>query len=195
MFQKKLDQYISSGILTESQAKRIAGYKFKDWARISKSMLCLSGRDNRTGEILSLIRAMWEYNLNFMELLHSEEFTFKEELEKRKQTIQKTLSDFQFEDLDEYYYSVPVKRMIWQTVQALKEITQIMGHYPKRIFIEMTRTDEEKGEQGRKNSREKRLLKLYENIKDGRNWETEIKNASASGKITSKNMYLYYLQM
>lgn len=66
MFQKKLDQYISSGILTESQAKRIAGYKFKDWARISKSMLCLSGRDNRTGEILSLIRAMWEYNLNFM---------------------------------------------------------------------------------------------------------------------------------
>lgn len=102
-----------------------------------------------------------------MELLHSEEFTFKEELEKRKQTIQKTLSDFQFEDLDEYYYSVLVKRMIWQTVQALKEITQIMGHYPKRIFIEMTRTDEEKGEQGRKNSREKRLLKLYENIKDG----------------------------
>ena len=83
MFRKKLDQYISSGILTESQAKRISGYKFKDWARISKSMLCLSGRDNRTGEILSLIRAMWEYNLNFMELLHSEEFTFKEELEKR----------------------------------------------------------------------------------------------------------------
>ena len=195
MFQKKLDQYISSGILTESQAKRIAGYKFKDWARISKSMLCLSGRDNRTGEILSLIRAMWEYNLNFMELLHSEEFTFKEELEKRKQTIQKTLSDFQFEDLDEYYYSVLVKRMIWQTVQALKEITQIMGHYPKRIFIEMTRTDEEKGEQGRKNSREKRLLKLYENIKDGRNWETEIKNASASGKLNSKKLYLYYLQM
>ena len=89
-------------------------------------MLCLSGRDNRTGEILSLIRAMWEYNLNFMELLHSEEFTFKEELEKRKQTIQKTLSDFQFEDLDEYYYSVLVKRMIWQTVQALKEITQFL---------------------------------------------------------------------
>ena len=69
-----------------------------------------------------------------------------------------------------------------------------MGHYPKRIFIEMTRTDEEKGEQGRKNSREKRLLKLYENIKDGRNWETEIKNASASGKLNSNGKRCLYGQ-
>lgn len=36
------------------------------------------------------------------------------------------MQEFQFEDLDEYYYSAPVKRMIWQAVQALKEITQIM---------------------------------------------------------------------
>ena len=54
--------------------------------------------------------------------------------------------------------------MIWQTVLSLKEIIQIMGHNPKRIFIEMTRTDEEKGEKGRKASRENQLLKLYENI-------------------------------
>ena len=81
-------------------------------------------------------------------------------LEERRKALGKTLQEFQFEDLNEYYYSAPVKRMIWQAVQALKEITQIMGHNPKRIFIEMTRTEEEKGEQGRKNSREKRLLKL-----------------------------------
>lgn len=54
---------------------------------------------------------------------------------------------------------------------------------------------EEKGEQGRKNSREKRLLKLYESIRDERNWAAEIKNANASGKLNSKKMYLYYLQM
>ena len=59
----------------------------------------------------------------------------------------------------------------------------------------MTRTDEEKGEKGRKVSREKQLLKLYENIEDSRPWETEIKNASESGKLNSKKMYLYYLQM
>lgn len=195
MFRKKLKQYISSGIITDVQAKRIAGYKFKDWARLSKNLLCLNGCDKHTGEIISLIRAMWEYNLNFMELINSEEFTFRDELEGRKRVLEKSLHEFQFEDLKDYYYSAPVKRMIWQTVLALQEITQIMRHNPKRIFIEMTRTEEEKGEPGRKASREKRLLKLYENIRESRDWTSEIKNAGASGSLNSKKLYLYYLQM
>ena len=190
-----LKQYISSGIITDVQAKRIAGYKFKDWARLSKNLLCLNGCDKHTGEIISLIRAMWEYNLNFMELINSEEFTFRDELEGRKRVLEKSLHEFQFEDLKDYYYSAPVKRMIWQTVLALQEITQIMRHNPKRIFIEMTRTEEEKGEPGRKASREKRLLKLYENIRESRDWTSEIKNAGASGSLNSKKLYLYYLQM
>ena len=188
-------QYISRGIITDVPAKRIAGYKFKDWARLSKNLLCLNGCDKHTGEIISLIRAMWEYNLNFMELINSEEFTFRDELEGRKRVLEKSLHEFQFEDLKDYYYSAPVKRMIWQTVLALQEITQIMRHNPKRIFIEMTRTEEEKGEPGRKASREKRLLKLYENIRESRDWTSEIKNAGASGSLNSKKLYLYYLQM
>ncbi len=195
MFRKKLKEYISEGTINEIQAKRILGYKFKDWARYSKSLLYLRGFDKNTSEDISLIQAMWNYNLNFMELINSERFDFKEKLDEKKQTLEKTLGEFQYEDLEEYYYSASVKRMIWQTVLSLKEIIKIMGHHPKRIFIEMTRTDEEKGEQGRKSSREKRLLKLYENINDSRPWTTEIKNASESGKLNSKKMYLYYLQM
>ncbi len=91
MFRKKLNQYVSDGWLTEPQAKRISGYKFKDWARISRSMLCLSGCDKSTGEKISLIRAMWEYNLNFMELIYSEDFTFQKELEERRKALGKTL--------------------------------------------------------------------------------------------------------
>ena len=125
--------------IDETQAKRISGYKFKDWARLSKAILNLNGYDNNAAENISVIRAMWEYNLNFMELINSDNFTFKQELQGKKQNFEKVLSEFQFEDLDEYYYSNPVKRMIWQTILALKEITQIMGHNPKRIFIEMTR--------------------------------------------------------
>lgn len=58
MFRKKLKQCISGGIITDVQAKRIAGYKFKDWARFSKNLLYLKGCDKHTGEIISLIRAM-----------------------------------------------------------------------------------------------------------------------------------------
>ena len=42
---------------------------------------------------------MWEYNLNFMELINSEEFTFRDELEGRKRVLEKSLHEFQFEDL------------------------------------------------------------------------------------------------
>lgn len=79
-----------------------------------------------------------------MELINSEEFTFRDEWKAENGFWKNSLHEFQFEDLKDYYYSAPVKRMIWQTVLALQEITQIMRHNPKRIFIEMTRTEEEK---------------------------------------------------
>lgn len=51
---------------------------------------------------------------------------------------------FDPEDLEGYYFSAPVKRMIWQTVLVLREIEKVMGQPPKRLFVEMTREDGEK---------------------------------------------------
>ena len=45
--------------------------------------------------------------------------------------------------MNDSYFSAPVKRMVWQTLQIIKEIEQIMGYAPTRIFVEMTRTEEE----------------------------------------------------
>ena len=197
MFRKKLEMYVQQGILTKEQVKRIAGYKFKDWARFSRALLELQGCDKSTGECISLIRAMWEYNLNFMELINSSDFTFREELENKKNTSLKTLSDFEFSDLDEYYFSAPVKRMIWQTLLIIRELESVLGSLPERIFIEMTRTDEEKGDNGRKNSRGRELLESYKGIQNTaeHEWKTEIKDADEKGKLRSKKLYLYYTQM
>ena len=181
--------------LSSDQIKKICGFRFKDWGSLSKEMLELRGCDKSTGEMISLIQAMWDTNCNFMELLHSDDFTFQESLKEKQTTAMKTLSDFQAEDLDELYFSAPVKRMIWQTILVIREIEKVMGCPPKRVFIEMTRTDEEKGDKGRKASREKELLELYKNIKDeSRDWKTEITKANEDGSIRSKKLYLYYLQ-
>lgn len=68
-----------------------------------------------------------------------------------------------------------------------------MGHEPKKIFVEVTRTN--KAEKKRTNSRKKRLLELYKDIKDGaRNWIDEIEKTEDS-KFNSKKLYLYYTQM
>ena len=197
MLKQRLKKYVKEGIIDENQLKRILGYKFKDWGRFSKALLTLSGCDKSTGEIITLGQAMWEYSLNFMELINSEEFTFKEELEKHTKVAMKQLSEFTYEDLADSHFSVPVKRMIWQTLLVVREIEQVMGCAPKRIFVEMTRTEEEKGEKGRKESRGNQLLELYKSIKntDSHNWKEEIAAADKDGKLRIIPLFLYYMQM
>lgn len=116
--------------------------------------------NKETGEETSLIRAMWEDNCNLMELLYSQKYTFKDSLAEKCTENLKCLAEFTYEDLQDSYFSAPVKRMVWQTLRLLQEIEHIMGCPPKRIFVEMTRSDEEKGDAGRKSSREKDLLEL-----------------------------------
>jgi CRISPR-associated endonuclease Csn1 len=184
--------------LSADQMNRIFGFKYRDWGNLSKEFLELEGCNKETGEVTSLIRALWEDedNLNLMELLHSDKYTFEESLKDKHQNSLKTLTEFTYEDLDSMYFSAPVKRMIWQTLLIIKEVTDILGCPPKKIFVEMTRTEEEKkGDAGRKDSREKELLELYKSIQGDRSWDDEIRDAGTSGKLRSKKLYLYYKQM
>lgn len=179
--------------LSEDQIKRILGFKFKDWGRLSKEFLELSGCDKSTGEIRSLIRSLWETNYNLMELINAPEYSYKEELEKRQTTALKTLSDMEAEDLDEYYFSAPVKRMIWQTLQIIQELEKVLGAPPERLFVEMTRSPQQK--KMRTVSRRQKFLDLYKSIKkEQRDWKTEIEKADEDGRLKSKKMYLYFTQ-
>lgn len=185
--------------LSEKQIKSIMGIKFSDWGRLSKTFLELPGTDKETGEKITLIRAMWDNNLNMMELINdTEHFTFKESLEDMVISGTKVLSEFSHEDLNDYYFSAPVKRMIWQTLSIIKELESVLGAPPKRIFIEMTRKPDDKKE--RKESRGKQLIDLYKNIKaEDKAWKNEmiskIESADSDGSLRSKKLYLYYTQM
>jgi len=182
--------------VSKEQIKKITGIKFKDWGRFSKEFLQMQGIDKSTGECVSLINALWETQHNLMELLHSEDFTFAEVLAEKQQKKLSSLTELTFENLNDYYFSAPVKKMIWQTFAIIKEISQIMGKEPDNIFIEMTRSEGEKGDAGRKNSRKKELLERYKNIKDDvQNWKQFIEDADEGGLLRSKKMYLYITQM
>ena len=130
--------------LTEAQKKRIFGFKFSSWGRLSKAFLTMEGASKDDGEIKGLIQAMWDTNCNLMELL-SDRFTYKDKLNEMVTTAEKPLCEWKIEDLDEMYLSAPVKRMVWQTIRVVDEVQQIIGCPPKRIFVEMTRSDGEKG--------------------------------------------------
>ena len=181
----------NKNMLTKDQIKRLAGFKWQDWGRLSQDFLELEGCDKNTGEVRTIISALWETNSNLMELL-SDCYTYKDVLEERTQEYGKLLTEMKYEDLDDFYFSAPVKRMIWQTLLIMKEIEGVMGESPKKIFVEMPRTDGEKGK--RTDSRKKRFTELYTKCKEEeRDWQKEIENLS-EGEFRIKKLYLYYLQ-
>ena len=182
-------------MLDDKQIEKVIGFKFTGWGRLSKELLNLEGADKDTGEVKSIIVRMWDENYNLMELL-SDRFSYKEEIAKRVKNIEKTISDIEFEDLEELYISAPVRRMTWQTLLIIKEIYQIMGYAPKKVFVEMAREEEEKtnGKGARKNSRKKKLEDLYKNCKSEANdLARDLKNRDETS-LRSKKLYLYYLQ-
>lgn len=177
--------------VTEEQLKRITGFKFHDWGKLSRKFLEMMGCDKSTGEALPLISMMWERNCNLMELL-SDRYTYAEELERQSKTAEKVLSEMQYEDLDELYFSNPVKRMVWQTILILQELEGVLEGSPSRIFVEMPREEGEKGR--RTDSRKQKLAELYKGCKiDGRSWGKELDKWSDK-ELRSKKLYLYYLQ-
>lgn len=177
--------------LNREQIKRISGFKWQDWGRLSRQFLELEGCEKATGEVRTIISALWETNSNLMELL-SDRYTYLDTLAEKAEKAEKLLTEIRYEDLDGYCFSAPVKRMIWQTLLIIKETSQVMEENPGRIFIEMPRTDREKGK--RTVSRKRRFEELYKQCrKEGRDWQKEISQRS-EGEFRSKKLYLYYLQ-
>lgn len=175
--------------LTQEQKKRILSFKFKDWGKLSKEFLETTGTE-RSDE-RSIISMLWETNNNLMELL-SERYSYADAIKNKTNIAEKALSEWSVEDLDELYLSAPVKRMVWQTMKIMNELTEITGRSPERIFVEMPREDGEKSK--RTSSRKQHLVDLYSKLKkEGKVWKDEIE-ARPEADFKIKKLYLYYLQ-
>lgn len=196
--QKKI-KFTYGDYFTDAEIKKIISLKYKDWGRLSKKLLVgIEGINKDTGETGNIIHFMREYNLNLMELMSSK-FTFVEEIQKSNPIDNRKLC---YEMVDELYLSPSVKRMLWQSLRIVDEITSIMGNDPKKIFIEMAREKEEKNV--KKESRKNKILKFYKKGKNDFIKEigedryndllSEIKSEEES-KFRWDNLYLYYTQL
>ena len=191
-FVKKKIQDNYGDVLSDKQIAQAAGYKFKDWGRLSKELLQVEGIDKSTGEESTVIQKMWSDNYNLMELIESDNFTYKQNIEEKSKVIDKTLSEIVYEDLDELYISAPVRRMTWQTILVLKEITEVMGEAPARVFVEMAR--DPNAEKKRTESRKNKFLALYKNCKEEERELYNQINKRDEADFRSKKLYLYYTQ-
>ena len=179
-----------SEILDDHAIKQLLGMKFNGWGNLSKDFLEMEGASKEDGVYRSIIQALWETNDNLMELL-GQRYTYKEELEKRVQNKEKPLAEWTIDDLDGMYLSPSVKRMVWQTLKIIREITEVRGSAPSKIFVEMARDDAQtkaKNKGKRTKSRKDFLLECY------KAWKDELASVD-DGELRAKKLYLYYLQM
>lgn len=121
-------------LLNKEQIKRILGLKFKDWGKLSKEFLELSGIDKEFGDESTIISRLWNNNCNLMELL-SKRYSYLEVIQEKVQGIEKNLTEIVYEDLEELYISSPVRRMIWQTILILKELYKVLGSEPSKMEV------------------------------------------------------------
>lgn len=179
--------------LSDDDIKKISKLKYKDWGRFSKDLLTeIYDFDENTGEVKdNIINSLWNTNDNFMELLGSK-YNFQKSIENANRGIQNGTSIRKM--VEALYVSPKIKRPIYQSLLIMKEIEKIQKNQPKKIFVEMTRSDGVKGDKGRKHSRKKRLEELYKNCKEdsGELWESLEK--TPDNEFQQDKLYLYYTQ-
>lgn len=185
--------------LPEQEIKYISGLKFKEFGRLSKKLLCgVEGVCKSTGEVFTVIRALWETNYNFMELC-SDKFTFVDEIQKIKKEYYNSNPKSITEKLDDMYVSNSVKRPIIRTLDILKDVVKIQGQAPKMIFVEMARGATEEQKNKRTNTRLKQILDLYEKIdtEDVRILRKQLEEWGdfAHNKLQSDKIFLYFMQL
>lgn len=183
--------------LSEEDIKYISNIKIKDFGRLSRRFLTeLEGVSKETGEVTTILRAMWETNDNLMEIL-SDRYTFAEELEKfsdeyyarEKLTLEKRL--------DAMYVSNAVRRPIYRTLDIMNDISKAFGT-PKKIFIEMTRGEDPDKKGKRTNSRREQILELYkkcneEDVRDLKH-QLEALGERTDSKLQGDKLFLYFMQ-
>lgn len=187
--------------LKDEDVKFLKSLNYSNWGRLSEKFLTgISFADKTTGEVTNVIDAMWNTNCNLMELM-GKDFTLAEKLTERTRNLQKELT---YDDIESMYCSPAVKRGAWQAIQIINEIKKKIGKYPDKIFVEVTRNDETKGDAGRKNSRHSSLLKIYNSkeLKDDcKKYAIEYDrlidelNKNDNTNIRSDRLFLYFLQL
>lgn len=189
-------------IFTDEEIKKLKNLRYSDWGRFSKKFLNgITFTNKETGETDTLIGFMRNYSLNHMELM-SKRFTLLDEIDKINKSFI-TDEKFSYSMLDDLYLSPSVKRMLWQSLKIVKEVTSVMKCDPLKIFIEMAR-----GSDGsdRKDSRKTSLENLYKNCKkdiieildNDENAYNKILNKiqlCSEADLRAKKLYLYYIQL
>ena len=182
-------------ILTSKDINNICRLKYSGWGRFSyKFLFELYSSIQELHEDRNIMGALWDTQKNLMELLSSN-YSFKDLVDETE-----TIGKLEYKVVEDLYTSPAVKKQIWQTLKIVDEIQRIMKHPPKKVFVEVTRGDGEKGK--RTISRKDDLIKKLKIAqKSGLGFDIDVNKliSALEGKEASAisrqdKLYLYFSQ-
>ncbi|HIX01163.1 MAG TPA: type II CRISPR RNA-guided endonuclease Cas9 [Candidatus Ligilactobacillus excrementigallinarum] len=172
--------------LSTSEITQLKGLRLKGWGRLSRKLLTEIVDEN--GQ--RIIDRLWNTNDNLMQIVSSDKIA-KQIADYNKQFV--TNSDIE-SILADAYTSPQNKKAIRKVVKVIDDIQNVMGHAPKAISIEFTRS-EQKSE--RTKSRMRQIQDTYKKFASEITDET-LKNELNSKKNNrdfSDRLYLYFTQL
>ena len=178
--------------LTKEQTDAICRLKYKDWGRLSKTLLSEIYAPDKNGEAHSIIDMLRTTNNNLMQLL-SGDYLFKQNVDiyrREKYGERDSVRNM----IEEMYVSPSVKRSLLQTVKIVDEIVDIKKSAPKKIFIEVARDKNDANAKKRTVSRKEKLLALYKSCKKDYPELYDSLCARNDSDLRKDKLYLYYMQ-
>lgn len=176
-----------TGKLSNKEIDQISRMKFSGWGNFSSKFLTgIEATDPETGEIKNIIRLLWDTNMNLMEILYNPVCDVMKSLDNKE-----PINRLHYSLLEDLRVSPKVKRQIWQALKIVKELEQVMGHAPEKVFIEMTR---EKQDTGRTKSRKESLVEKIKEI-DEPDILKKLENEDEKMITKRDKLYLYYTQL
>ncbi|MGN1312701.1 MAG: type II CRISPR RNA-guided endonuclease Cas9 [Candidatus Nanosyncoccaceae bacterium] len=177
---------------SDEQALKLSRKSYTDWGNFSNKFL--NGiRATVNGQEMTMLEALENTTNNLMELL-SKHFDFSQKIEDYNTAKRPQNTELTYDDVKNLYCSPAVKRGVWQTIKIVKEIKDIFGYAPKKVFIEVTRGEEKNKKL--KLSRKKELEEKYKAVKTPEAQELLASLKSYEDRdLQSKKLFLYFSQM
>lgn len=183
--------------LSEEDRRYISRLKFKDFGRMSHRFLCeLQGVNKQTGEVCTVLQALWETNDNLMQIVESDQYTFADVIREEQREYYREQPSSLDKRMDELYLSNAVRRPIYRTLDIVKDVVKATGLAPKKIFVEMARGGMEETKGKRTQSRRSQLLELYKNCSEEEARElAALLESKTDNELQSEKLYLYFMQL
>lgn len=190
--------------ITDTECKIIGNLGYKGWGSLSKKLLTgiVAGGPDLEEDEMSIIERLRSTNENLQQIL-SYKYDYAQKITDANAQNQEKLSPQKL--LDNMNLSPAVIRPIKQTIAVMKEIREIKGYDPKKIFIEMPR---ETQDSKRTKSRRTQISELYKSITKNRGkkgayiytpdeisaMEKELEMTS-NYELRKDRVYLYFMQL